>query len=568
MSHDKTMQPKSGKFDLGAIGRRDMLGLGLGFGLTTMAASTFGFPAWAQTDAAATPPSKPTGVVVVGLSQEPVSFHPLMPGVEVDEIIWTNIFSSLWVAQPDGSLKPDLAIEVPSVENGGIAEGGLLWTVRLRDDVTWHDGKPFTAEDVKYSLELINQEGFRSRTRVGHSLLGEITVVGPHEISWRMTEAFSPYLALLANTHMVPRHLLEGEADQNSTAFGGQPVGTGPFKWDTRTPGDNITLAANETYHGDGPYLDQAVLKYVPDMTSLYAQFQTGQVDMVIISGIPQNFYAEAKNLPDREVFIAPSGNIELVMPNLDHPALREKPVRQALYYAMNKQVIIDAIYYGVPTVTESFSPRESWAYNPNLPAHVYDPEKANALLDEAGWVRGDGGMRSKDGVPLAFQISTTTGNQLREQVQQFLMQDWAAIGVALSINNMPAAVIWGDFYVRSQFESLLVGTSFRTGVDPDPAARFASTAIPLKGGSGGNYMQWQNAEADALMKEGQASFDQERRREIYHRLQEIVREELPILPIWQYAPVEGYKKGLVGFAPNINQRQNAWNMGSWFWGS
>ncbi|WP_374833352.1 peptide ABC transporter substrate-binding protein [Paenochrobactrum pullorum] len=545
------------------IDRRHFLGLGIG-GLASVA---WGLPSLAQSSSnAGTPPSKPTGVVIVGLSQEPVAFHPLMPGVEVDEVVWTNVFNTLWVAQPDGTLMPDLAIEVPSVENGGIAEDGLLWTVRLRENVKWHDGQPFTAEDVQFSLNLINADGFRSRTRVGHELITEIKVKGTHEISWRMSKAFSPYLALMANTQIVPKHLLDGEADPNVTAFNNAPVGTGPFKWESRTPGDNITLTANENYHGDGPYMAKAVLKYVPDMTALYAQFRTGQVDTVIISGIPQNFYEEAKKLTNQTVFISPSGNIECVMPNMEHPAMRDKAVRQALYYAMDKQAIIDALYYGVPEGTESFMPRESWAYNPDLPSQTYDPDHANKLLDEAGWAIGTNNIRSKDGIPLQFTISTTTGHEIREQVQQLLMQDWEKIGVALKISNMPAAVIWGDFYVRSQFESLLVGTAFRTGMDPDPAARFASDAIPIKGGSGGNYMQWQNAEADKLMRDAQASFNAEERKALYHRLQKITREELPILPIFQYAPIEGIKNGLQGFRPNINARQNAWNMGQWYW--
>ncbi len=553
---------KSGKHNLH---RRHILGMGL----AGLIAAAWGIPAFAQSAIEeSTPPSEPTGVVILGLSQEPVAFHPLMPGVEVDEIVWTNVFNTLWVAQPDGTLTSDLALEVPSVENGGIAEDGLLWTVRLRDDVKWHDGKPFTAEDVKFSLELINADGFRSRTRVGHDLITEVTVNNPHEISWRMSKAFSPYLALMANTQIVPKHLLEGATDPNVTPFNNAPVGTGPFKWESRTPGDNITLIANEDYHGDGPYMSKAVLKYVPDLTALYAQFRTGQVDAVIISGIPQNFYEEAKNLPNQTVFISPSGNIESVMPNLEHPAMRDKAVRKALYHAMDKQAIIDALYYGVPKGTESFMPRESWAFNADLPPHVYDPELANKILDEAGWVRGDNNMRSKDGVPLEFTISTTTGHEIREQVQQLLMQDWEKIGVALKISNMPAAVIWGDFYVRSQFETLLVGTAFRTGMDPDPAARFASDAIPLKGGSGGNYMQWQNEEADKLMKAAQTSFDPEERKVLYHRLQEITREELPILPLFQYAPIEGIKNGLKGFNPNINARQNAWNMRQWYWQS
>src|SRR5690606_17392202 len=110
-------------------------------------------------------------------------------------------------------------------------EDGLFWTVRLRNDVKWHDGTAFTAEDVKFSLDLINVEGFRSRTRVGHALVSDVTVVSPTEITWRMSEAFSPYLALLANTHIVPKHLLQDATDPNDTAFGTAPVGTGPFRW-------------------------------------------------------------------------------------------------------------------------------------------------------------------------------------------------------------------------------------------------------------------------------------------------------------------------------------------------
>ncbi|PHK95206.1 ABC transporter substrate-binding protein, partial [Pseudoroseomonas rhizosphaerae] len=197
---------------------------------------------------------------------------------------------------------------------------------------------------------------------------------------------------------------------------------------------------------------------------------------------------------------------------------------------------------------------------------HAFDTDRANALLDQAGWARGANGIRQKNGVPLEFAVSTTTGSALREQCQQLMMQDWQKIGVSMKINNMAAAVIWGEFYVRSKFQSLLVGTAFRTGIDPDPATRFASDAIPVRGGSGGNYMQWVNPEVDRLLLEGQTSFDQARRKAVYFRLQEIVREELPVLPIFQYAPVEGTKDKLVGYRPNINARQNTWNMREWYW--
>lgn len=545
-----------------AIHRRDLLALGAG-GL--LAASGFR-GARAQTKAAPPPPSKPTGQVVVGLSQEPVAFNPLMPGIEVDETVWMQIFNTLWVADPEGNLIPDLAVEVPSESNGGISEGGLAWSVKLKPGVTWHDGAPFTAEDVKYTLELINRPGFKARTRVGHAFVKDIVVKGPLEISWRMEKTYSPYLALLSNTYIVPKHLLEKADDPNTAPYNAAPVGTGPFKWGERKPGDNITLVANEKYHGKGPYLERAVLKYVPDQTALYAQFRTGQVDTITGTGIPANFYAEAVKLPGRKVFKIPSASLEVLMLNLEHPVLADKAVRKALYASINKQAIIDIIFYGLHIPTESFMPIESWAYDQSLPKQSFDPALANKILDDAGWKRSGSGIRMKGNVPLEFEVSTTTGAALREQCQQLMMQDWLQVGAKMKINNMPAAVIWGDFYTRSKFNSVLVGTNFRTVIDPDPAHRFASDAIPAKNGNGANQMQWQNAEADQLLKDGQAVFDMAKRKAIYAKLQQLVREELPILPIYQYAPVEGHKEGLIGYTPNINSRQNTWNMGQWYW--
>ena len=168
----------------------------------------------------------------------------------------------------------------------------------------------------------------------------------------------------------------------------------------------------------------------MPDQTALYAQFRTGQVDLIIGTGIPANFYAEAVKLPGRKVAKIPSASLEIMMPNLEHPALSDKAVRQALYASINKQAIIDVIYYGLHKPTESFTPQESWAYNPNLPKQVYDLAKANKLLDDAGWKRSGSGVRMKNGVPLEFAVSTTTGAALREQCQQLMMQDWQQIGV------------------------------------------------------------------------------------------------------------------------------------------
>jgi peptide/nickel transport system substrate-binding protein len=164
----------------------------------------------------------------------------------------------------------------------------------------------------------------------------------------------------------------------------------------------------------------------------------------------PDN-YAEASNLPGRVVTLVPSPSVESIYLNLGRPQFKDRAVREALYAAMDRQAIIDALYYGVPTATETFMPQRSFYYNPDLPAEKFDLDRARQILDEAGWVPGPDGIRAKDGVRLSFANSTTSGNHLREQAQQFLQQTFAEIGVEMTISNLPAAVMWGDFWALSQ---------------------------------------------------------------------------------------------------------------------
>lgn len=544
---------------LGQPSRRELLALGAG-GLA-LAAGT-------EARAQARPPARPRGQVIAGISQEPTVFNPLMPGSEVDQGVWWQLFSPLWHIDPTGKLVPDLAREIPSVANGGLSADGLSWKIKLRSDVKWHDGTPFTAEDVKYTLELINNPGFRVRNRVGHSLVKEIAVVAPDEIHWRMESAYSPYLSILALTFIVPKHELEKASDPNTAPFNGAPVGTGAFRWGQRVAGDHLLLHANPAYHGEGPHLERVVFKYIPDLTMLYTQFRTGQVDYLGLSGISAHFVKEAQGLRGRKVSLSPTAFIEHIALNLEFGPFADKAVREALYLAMNKKARIDALYYGLPIPTESFLPHEAWAHRQLRPVHQHDPAKANAILDAAGWVRGADGVRAKGGVRLEFANSTTVGNPGREQAQQLLMQDWRAIGAAMKISNMPAAVIWGEFWQKSKFESVMVGSNFMLGNDPDVTPRFSSKAIPAKGGTGLNTYQYQNPEVDKLLVQGATQFDPGERKATYGRIQQLIRDDLAILPIYQTVMAEGVKEGLQGFAANINCSSNCWNMRSWFWAS
>jgi peptide/nickel transport system substrate-binding protein len=494
-------------------------------------------------------------------------FNPVRPHIEVDRGVHFGLYDSLWRVDERAQFTPNLAVEMPSLKNGGIAKSGLEYTFKLRRGVTWHDGQKFTAKDVKFTYDLIMNPKFGAFTKVGYDVISSLETPDEYTVRVRLKEPFAPFLTAWGDTYIVPAHILEGVADPNTAEFNTKsPVGTGPFKFASRVAGDHLVLRANDKYHGPGPFLDRVIFKYIPDLTVLYTQFKTGAVDVTGLQGISAEFYAEAKNLPGATIHLHTSPSVEYIYFNAGKPQFKELAVRQALYAAMDKRAIVDQIYYGVQKPAEGYLPPNSWAYNPELPKHEYNPEKAKQILDEAGWKPGPDGVRAKGGVRLAFTNSTTAGNKLREQTQALIQQNWKAIGVDMQINNMPAAVVWGEYYVKSKYESLLVGIQATLGGDPDCLNRIHSKYIPAESGSGRNVLQYKNPQVDRLLEEGVREVDPAKRRALYLKLQEVLRADLPYLPIFTYVRLEGVKQGMLNYKPNGNVIHNTWNMHEWGW--
>lgn len=506
------------------------------------------------------------GQCIDAFTQEAVNFNPLLyvnSGCET--AVEFSVFDGLWKLTPEGTFTPNLAVEVPTVANGGVSADGRTWTVKLRNDVYWHDGVKFTAADVIFTMDAILNPKILVRSRNGQDQVAKYEALDDHTVRFTLKGDYAPYIVAWQKTSVIPKHILEKEADMNTAAFNTNPVGTGPYIFKNRVAGSYIEYAANPKYHLGAPKITSLIQKFVPDQQTLYAQFQTGEVDIFdSVQGIPPLLYSKAKQLPGVSIPLTASPFVEFIYFNCGKPQFSDKRVRQALYMAVDKKGWSEAVYYGLPMPTLSYLSPTHWAYNKNLKDPGFSPQKAAALLDEAGWKVGADGIRAKDGVKLSFTMSTTAGNKSREQAQQLVQQNWKKIGVEMTIKNMPASVVWGDYTVKSEFDTLMVAWDPLLYPDPDYSDRIMSSLIPAKTGNGSNYVQYVNPEIDALCVKGTSVVDQAERKKIYDRIQEILLEDLPFAPIFAYNTPAGVHDKVKGYKPNGYTPCNSWNNNEW----
>ena len=550
MNHDK-------KFGFG--GRGSMRCLLTAFILLTIVCgiSTFAAqPAWAAKTS-----------VIVGMTQEPVNFNPLLyVNSGTEEVPEACLFDALWDVNEKGEFVPNLAVKVPTLENGGISQDGNVWKIELKKGIKWHDGTPFTAKDVEFTYQTIINPKVAIRSRSGFDLISEFKIIDDNNVEIHLSKPFVPFAWAWQKMHIVPAHILSKEADINTAPFNTQPIGTGPYKLVKRVAGSHMIYKRNMDYHRGAPAIETVIHKFVPDQTVLYTQFKTGEIDVLGLHGVPPVRNEEARNLKGKDALETPQPWVEFIYFNCGKPQFQEKVVRQALYYAVDKEKWIKDIYYGLPPRTLSYLHPNHWAYNQNLEDPGYNPEKAAAMLEAAGWKKGADGIREKNGVKLQFTMSTTAGSKAREQAQAMIQANWKEIGVAMEIKNMPASVVWGEYTTQSQFDTLVVGWEPTVGMDPDYTARCHSKQIPAKYGTGSNYVQYENPELDKLLEEGVLISDMEKRKAVYDKIQEILHEDVPFAPIFAYVMMLGKNSDLKGYKINPYLTDITWNIQDWSW--
>ncbi len=430
-------------------------------------------------------------------------------------------------------------------ERWTVGDDKLTWTFTLRRNVTWHDGRPFTARDVKFTIErlwLNPQVPFFQRANIQDISRVDIVDDFTVRIVTRVPFATLPVmLGYLAN--ILPEHVLGSytpEQLRNPVDFLRNPIGTGPFRFGEAVLASHIRLTAYDRYFQGRPKLDAIVFRIVADIEQQLAQLQTGQLDLMIIE---PHQVAVVQRMGNAQIVDAPQVNYTFIGLNHKQEPFGDRKVRQALSYAVDKKALLDKIYLARGRLaTGPINPLVSWAYTDVVDQYPYDPALAQKLLDEAGWAKGSDGIRRKGGQPLKFTLDVDRGNPVREQTAVVARQYWRDVGADVEIrvsefnallsrirskpNHLQAWVLW---YITPP-EADLLGYYHSQGTL--------------------NEFGYANPELDQLLERGRATFDQKERASIYQQAQKLIATDAPVVYFVYPAEIQALNKRIQGWVP------------------
>lgn len=499
------------------------------------------------------------GKIVYGSLYEPATLNPLSSDMVSAHEVSSLIFSSLVYMDDQGAWQPDLATVVPTLQNGGVSSDGKVVTYRLRNNVQWHDGKPFSASDVIFTWQLIMNPRNNIISRDGYDKISSIEAPDKNTLIIRFREHYPPFLALFSR--ILPKHLLEG-ADFAKTPFNRAPVGTGPFQFVEWRMAEEISLRANPNYHLGKPTIDSISYKIIPDINIMLTQIKAGVVD--IVGSLDPSLIEQARAIDAFNVITNPTMIWEHLDMNLDNVKLKDPKVRQAISLAIDRQAIIAEAYRGAAAAAVSDQWPISWAARPDKSAAQRNLESAKELLAQAGWQKGGDGILAKDGVRLSLTMTTTSNNKPREIAARLLTQQLREAGIELLPRFVDIPAMFTDILPSRRFESALY--AWYLGPDPDNSGLWHSRNIPGPSNAykGKNYPGWRNPAADRLLDTGTQTIDTNSRREIYQQLQEITSQELPAIPLYFHSNIGIVKKTIMNYRPNASPSGNLWNAWQW----
>ncbi len=427
------------------------------------------------------------------------------------------VYNGLVKYDKDIKLVGDLA------ESWEISPDGLQITFHLRKNVRWHDGAEFSAEDVLFTYKTMIDPNVPTAYEGDFLLVKKAEVLDKHTFRVTYEKPFAPALSSWGLS-MLPKHLLEGKEIVRSP-LARAPVGTGPYKFKEWITGEKIVLEANEDYFKGKPYIKRYLYRIIPDTATMFLELKAKSIDQMglrPLQYLKQTDYPAFKKNFNKYRYTA-FGYTYLGYNLLDEK-FKDKRVRQAISYAIDKQEIIDGVLMGLGQIATGHYKPGTWYYNPDVKRYPHNPQKAKELLAQAGWADTDNdGLLDKDGKPFSFTIITNQGNELRAQAAQIIQQRLSKIGMEVKIRIIEWAAFIKEFVHKKNFEALILGWGL--GPDPDSYDIWHSS----KSNPGElNHISYKNPEVDELLDKGRHTFDQKERKKAYFKFQEILAEEQP----------------------------------------
>ncbi|MBV9737535.1 MAG: peptide ABC transporter substrate-binding protein [Candidatus Eremiobacteraeota bacterium] len=480
--------------------------------------------------------------------------NPLLSTSTGENMVDTLMFDPLITVDDKGNDQPVLAAQVPTLQNGGISKDGLTLTYKLRHNVKWHDGVPFTSADVKFTWQAVMNTANNVVARRGYDLVRSVDTPDPYTIVFHMKTRFSPAIETLFSEsdspyRILPKHLLAQFPNINRVAFNANPVGTGPFKFVRWLRGDHIELAANPNYFLGAPKIKQMIWKIIQDTNTQDTQMRDHEVDFVPELGGPQ--YRDLRGNPEIQIVMTKSPQYEGIGFNMSHSPLSDLKVRQALSYAIDKNRIMDATQFGAATAATEDISNFSWAYDPNVTRFDYNPAKAMQLLDADGWKVGPDGVRVKNGHRLSLLFASAQGSSAAQAITTLAQSQLKAVGVDVSIKSFTYTLLYAPMqdngiYLGGKYDLNI--SAWVSGADPDDSSQFTCATIPPKGN---NWYRFCNKEFDAQEAIALTHYDRPTRKRAYARTQEIMAQQIPGVFLFYRKEISAVNPDLRGFSPN-----------------
>jgi peptide/nickel transport system substrate-binding protein len=468
--------------------------------------------------------------VRIGLYEEPDTLNPVIGSMAFSSDVFQLIFDGLIRYDERGRPVPDLARELPTFANGGISHDAKVITYHLMPNARWSDGVPLTADDVIFTWQQLMNPANLTTTRDGYDRITRMEEPDLHTVRMFFKRPYPPALFLFRDGILggiVPKHILAGNADINRVPFNARPIGSGPYVLRSWQRGSEMRFDVNPYYFRRRPKIPHVVLKFVPDQNTLVSQLHAHELDLYY--GISLAQIARVRELDGFRIATTSSLHWEHLAFNTSRPPLDDRAVRLALCRAIDEDAIFAKIYHGLGRKAPThFNPDFGWG-DPNVRHYPFDPVKAAALLESAGWKRGADGVRVKNGTRLAFSISTVAGVKQRESIEVLLLNAWDAIGAEVTVKNFPGATLFapagaGGMLYGGKTDVALYTTENLTP-DPDDTAYISPNEIPPEGQ---NTSFYRNTEIGRLQQAGLATFDPAARNRAYRQIQRILIDNVP----------------------------------------